>query len=81
MKYQKTFYAVCATIFLVTLALIVVFVLTAFKVIQMTTFHLLVVCVATLVMLFMCFVCGCILATFYDDWKARRVNSGAKWRR
>jgi len=81
MKYQKTFYVLCGCIFISTAAIFIWILLNIFKVISSTSGLMLTACIAFISMLFLSFCCACILKSFYDDMKARRVNKNAKWRR
>lgn len=79
MKYKKTFYVLCGCIFAFTVAIFIWILLNILKVISSTSALMLTACIALLGMLFLSFCCGCILKSFYDDFKARRVNRNAKW--
>ena len=81
MKYQKAFLFVCAVVILTTLTLLTLVALDIFKVIHLSSWMLLIVCMSAFIMLILSFACCCILQSLYDDWRTRRINNNAKWHR
>ena len=80
MKHDKLFFCVCGLVFIVTAGLVALIVLDVCNITHLTTTVLLFVCGAVLVMGFVCFCCGCIIQTIYDDWKWRRTNKHGRWK-
>ena len=81
MKYKKTFYALCATIFLGCITSFILIILEIFKKINMSIYALVGFCVTFLVFLVWSFICGSILSSLHEDWKWRHVKKNDKWKR
>lgn len=80
-KHEGIFYIVCAVVFISTVGLFLLILLAALNCIDMTTGQLIFSIICFIIAAFMSFACACILRSYYDDYKSRRINQNARWKR
>lgn len=80
MKYKNEIIAFCVCVLVATLVVLVIFLLDMFGTLSMPSGSLIVLCITLIGLLLLSFTAVCILLSFYDDWKWRRLKKNERWR-